>query len=405
LRDEPGQVTEKPISQQQMKQANLSRLFSDLRSLGRLSRAELAVRNQLSPTTVSHLIAELLARQLVRETDKTANGFVGRNPILLEINPAGGLLLVVEMHRNGFRLVGYDLALNRLAAAFFELTAFSPLADLVADRIDAFTAAHSMLSAPLLGVVFAIPALIDQKDSRVIYSTVIQFDPADHFVQHLAQRLSVPVRLGNESAFWCYAESDQSGHADCVFIDVGEGIGCDMMIHGQLFQGANGLQGEIGHMTVDCRGPVCACHNRGCLELFASLPALARRSAAKARTEPDSRLFRQSGQAEISLADLVSAWTAGDDLAAALIEEEALYLAAGINNVINLFDPAEVVLGGGIRAAGENFMALVNRCLNEIRQNRQATVRLSERDDNAMARGAARWLLDDLVDRQALFHA
>jgi predicted NBD/HSP70 family sugar kinase len=139
--------------------------------------------------------------------------------------------------------------------------------------------------------------------------------------------------------------------------------------------------------------------------LFASLPALARRSAAKARTEPDSRLFRQSGQAEISLADLVSAWTAGDDLAAALIEEEALYLAAGINNVINLFDPAEVVLGGGIRAAGENFMALVNRCLNEIRQNRQATVRLSERDDNAMARGAARWLLDDLVDRQALFHA
>ncbi|MEA4888635.1 MAG: ROK family transcriptional regulator [Clostridiaceae bacterium] len=391
-----------------MKMTNLNRIFADLRRQGPLSRAELAIRNQLSPTTVSHLIGDLMRLNMVREIGAGQSSGSGRKPILLEINPQGGYLMVVELGSRGYRLVLFNLILQVVARVDIKITDFTRLGDQMANSATSLLQDSHIVKEELLGIVFAVPALIDHKTSRVITSTVIPFSPDDDFVRIMGERLQVPIRLGNESAFWCYAEYFQgSGYpeSDMAFIDVGDGIGCGLMINGQLFHGAHGLQGEIGHITINYQGATCPCHNRGCLELYASLPALERRAAELAQVNRQSLLAKaQDENGHITFAALLAAWEAGDSLADKLIQEEAEYLAYGVNNLINMMDPSDIVLGGAIRLAGEPFFQRLNEALDKISQNTAATgIRTTSLPDEAMASGAAQWLLDDLIGQSQVF--
>ena len=408
MQSAPNGQLGKPVSQQQMKMTNLNRIFADLRRRGQLSRAELAVRNQLSPTTVSHLISELMQLQMVREIGAGPASGSGRKPILLEINPPGGYLMVAELNSRGFRLVLFNLTLQIVARVEHKVHDFSRLGDQMADAAVALISDAGIGEERLLGLVFAVPALIDHQAGRVITSTVVPFSPDDDFVRTMNRRLQTHVRLGNESAFWCYAEYFQgSGYPETnlAFIDVGDGIGCGLMVDGRLFHGAHGLQGEIGHTTIHYRGPVCPCHNRGCLELYASVPALERQTAVLARQDPASALFGEAAaDGRIDFDTLIKTWQAGDLLAAQLMRDEAEYLAYGINNLINVMDPSRIILGGAIRQAGEPFLQMLNQALARISQNAECSmVRLTSLPDEAMASGAAQWLLDDLIGQSQVF--
>jgi glucokinase len=145
------------------------------------------------------------------------------------------------------------------------------------------------------------------------------------------------------------------GARNFIYITLSTGIGGGIIIDGRIYGGAIGAAGEVGHMTIDERGPMCNCGNRGCWETLASGTALARqarhRIAEGART---SILEYAEGDVEKVTAEVIdNAARQGDHLANELIAQTAYYVGVGLANLINIFNPELIVIGGGLSNIGD----------------------------------------------------
>ena len=180
----------------------------------------------------------------------------------------------------------------------------------------------------------------------------------------LARFPHMAVRVDNDAtcAGWAEARVGAArGATDAVLVTLGTGIGGGVIANGLLLRGANGFAGEIGHMVVDPGGPPCPCGQRGCWERFASgsgLGALARQAAAAHPFGPMADLA--GGDAEAVRGEHATAAAAdGDPVALAVMADFGRWVALGLANLANIFDPQILVLGGGLVEAGDVLLAPV----------------------------------------------
>src|SRR4051812_32659161 len=179
----------------------------------------------------------------------------------------------------------------------------------------------------------------------------------------ITKRLGLPVNLDND-ANWANVDEWGLGAArggrTYVGITIGTGIGGGLIINGELYQGSSDVAGEIGHTTIDVNGRHCKCGNYGCLEAYASGPAIATR-AREALVREDTASMLPSmvdGNLERLTAETVyDAAKKGDGLANEIVRETARYLGAGIANLLNVINPDVVVVAGGVTRAGETLFA------------------------------------------------
>jgi len=188
----------------------------------------------------------------------------------------------------------------------------------------------------------------------------------------LEELLGVPVAVDNDANAGALGEhrfGAGQGHNSLLYITVSTGVGGGWVLNGRIWRGADGLAGEIGHMTVDPDGPLCVCGKRGCVERLASGPYIAQRAREwlQAQPERDSRLRLLTEDLETISAQLVAQAAAqGDDLAWEALEVAAWALGVGIGNAANLMNPERFILGGGVTKAGERFWEVVRRTAREI---------------------------------------
>jgi glucokinase len=176
-------------------------------------------------------------------------------------------------------------------------------------------------------------------------------------------RLGLPVVLDNDAncatvgEWWLGAAR---GGTNVVGVTIGTGIGGGLIIEGKLYHGSSDVAGEIGHTTIDVNGRLCKCGNYGCLEAYASGPAIATR-AREALVREDAASIMPSmvdGQLERITAETVyDAAKKGDGLANELVRDTARYLGAGIATLLNVINPDVVVVAGGVTRAGETLFA------------------------------------------------
>jgi glucokinase len=145
------------------------------------------------------------------------------------------------------------------------------------------------------------------------------------------------------------------GIKNLVLLTLGTGIGGGIIIDGKLYLGARGGAGELGHMTVEAHGFQCGCGNTGCLEMYASGTAVARDAIERIRRGDKSSLIDMAGgNIDKITAEMVGkAAQNGDKLAQDVIAQAAYYLGVGLVNIVNIFNPEMVVIGGGMAALGE----------------------------------------------------
>ena len=145
------------------------------------------------------------------------------------------------------------------------------------------------------------------------------------------------------------------GVANLVYITVSTGIGGGIIVNNELYSGVSGCAGEIGHMTIDASGPECNCGNRGCLEVLASGTAVAAEAKRRIRQGESSRLTDiVSADLEAITAEKVAlAAQDGDQLAREVISRAAGYLGMGMVNLVNIFNPEMIIVGGGLSKMGE----------------------------------------------------
>ena len=182
---------------------------------------------------------------------------------------------------------------------------------------------------------------------------------------------STAVRVDNDATCAGWAESRAGAARDCahaLLVTLGTGIGGGVVVDGHVLRGANGFAGEIGHMVVDPDGPPCPCGQRGCWERFASGSGLGRLGREAAAVRPLGRLAGLAGgDPEAVRGEHVTAAAAeGDGEALAVMERFAWWVALGLVNLANIFDPEVLVLGGGLVEAGDVLLDPVRASFSDL---------------------------------------
>jgi glucokinase len=209
--------------------------------------------------------------------------------------------------------------------------------------------------------------------------------------EELEQRFGVPVFVDNDANCAALAEAqlvDDAPAGHLVMLTLGTGVGGGVVIDGRIFRGTHGLGAELGHFSIDANGPDCPgnCPNRGCLEAYCSGTALGRDASDWGRARPDSALGRiYAAEGRVSGKQCVTAATEeGDRDARRLLERLGSNLGVGIAGYVNVFEPAHVVIGGGLSRAADLFL---ERAIDEA--STRALPALWEQTSVTLARGGA----------------
>jgi len=241
--------------------------------------------------------------------------------------------------------------------------------------IDKTLSAKRVEPSQLLGIGIAAAGIIDSDKGKVISSPNL---PGWHEVplrDAVEQRFGIPVYLGNDATLaalgeWCFGL--KKGIANLIYITVSTGIGGGIIADGKLYTGVCGVAGEIGHMTIDVKGPKCNCGNIGCWETLASGTALAR-EAVKQITEGAKTSIIELVNGDISKIDakvVDLAAKQGDELAKELISRLGYYLGVGLVNLVNIFNPELILIGGGVAKTGD---LLLQRAIKVVKERAFST--------------------------------
>ena len=196
------------------------------------------------------------------------------------------------------------------------------------------------------------------------------------------------------------------GAKNLVLVTLGTGIGGGIVIDGELYLGARGSAGEIGHMTVDEGGPICGCGNTGCLEVMASGRAVAREAIRRiSQGEKSSLTEITGGMAESITTEQVAAAAAeSDSLALDVFSHAAHYLGVGLVNIVNIFNPEMIILGGGMAELDSLYVEPARKMVKERAfsiSTQQISIVNAEHGNEAGVYGAAAYAMEYKTGRTA----
>jgi predicted NBD/HSP70 family sugar kinase len=330
-----------------LRELNRRRLVDELRRLGLASRAELARRTGLSRSTVSSLVTDLQADGLVVEREIDGTGPQGgRPPVLLSLERSAGAALGLDFGKRHIRVIVTDLAHAVLADIERPIETEHAAAeglDAAAELVEQALIEANVDRARVIGAGMGLPGPIDGQTGEVGSSAILPGWIGVRPQQAMQERLGIPVRVENDANLGALAELTWgAGQAteDFFYVKLASGIGGGVVVNGQLYRGAGGIAGEIGHSLVDERGPVCRCGNRGCLESVASTRAIV-------------DLLRPAHGDDLTIEQVIAHAHAGDLASRRVIGDAARALGVVLAHVCNIMNPAKVVVGGDLGAAGD----------------------------------------------------
>lgn len=257
----------------------------------------------------------------------------------------------------------------------------------------------------LLGIGIGSTGPLDITRGRIQNPyTLPTFEDVD-IVTPLAQEFHTPVILENDCDAAALGEAWRGAGQrvrNMIYVTVGTGIGAGLILEGKLYHGVGLMAGEFGHMTIAYRGVECYCGNRGCLEMLAAGPAIAKAyQARKAAAEYLDGLpsLSKMGEPELSARDVIDLAQVGDPIAQEIVHEAAEYLGIGLANLITLLAPDVIVLGGGVMERFELFAPTLYETIAQrvtLVPARQVRLRRAALGRRAGVIGAAKAALDRL---------
>jgi len=245
-----------------------------------------------------------------------------------------------------------------------------PVINRIFSTIDRLLSQGNTSPAQLYGIAIAAAGAIDTSKGLVTSSPNLPgwFDvPLRDMV---GKRYGVNTCLLNDASAAALAEHRLGagrGTSNLIYLTVSTGIGGGIIIDGELYSGTSGCAGELGHMTIDANGPECGCGNRGCLEVLASGKAVASDAKRRIKEGEKSQITDiVSGDLEAITAEKIAlAAQDGNRLALEIISRAAGYLGVGMVNLVNIFNPEMIIVGGGLSKMGELLLAPAREVVRE----------------------------------------
>lgn len=384
------------------------------------SRQELSAATGLSPASVTNVIRELLDEGIVTEAgSEDSDG--GRPRVLLDINPDRGYVIGVDIGETRIRVELFDLTMTERAKAEYPL---NPAEHEVAEVVrDVAAGLASVLSdsgidqKAVIGVGIGVPGIVEQRvveqrtggqgTQALVHAQTYGWD-AVPLERLLREHTALPLRIENGAKTMGQAElwsGAGRGVRTAAVVLVGSGVGASLISDGSTYQGATSSAAEWGHTTIVVGGRRCRCGAAGCLEAYVGAEAILDQAAllerdgsvpsAPGKDSPSAR------DEESRLAALIDA-ADSSPAARALLTETAQYLGVGIGNLINLFNPERVILGGWAGLLlGRRLLPAVReaaRCHSLRYPFAAAAIELGQAGPDAVAFGAATLPMEEFLN-------
>lgn len=386
---------------------NKQNVLYAIREAGRIYRAEIARQTGLSIPTVMKITDELLARGLAKEIGKGESSG-GKPPQLLAFAPDRHYIVGVDIGTTNILCILMDMS-ARIVSSRTVPTGVDDGPEQVMERI-ARTIGPVIDEAGadrdrILGIGLGMPGVLEPETGKVLFSPDFHWEKVQ-LLPKLKSRFPYPMIVHNVTHAMAMGErwfGHGRGKVDSfVCVNLGHGIGSALFLEGKLLNGVSGSSGELGHVTIDRDGPPCVCGNVGCLEALASGHAIAKRIAAEIAAGQDTILREATArQGALTAKDVFLAAGKQDPLAARIVHEAAEYIGLALAGVINLLDPALIVLEGGLSRAGEPFIDDIRAHAQRYQMKyagRHTSIVVSELAEQAAAIGAGAFILQRLFE-------
>ena len=327
------------------------------------SRAEVAKMMGLTQASITKLVGSLIDMGIVSEVG-IVKGNGNRRSIGLRLNAEKNLVIGVKFSRHVFAIGVFDISgkLYTQQETEYSLTDFAE--DVIASMKSQI---HELLKKyeNVVAIGLAVPGPYLRKEGTIAMVTRMPNWSTVNFIDEFKHEFDKPVFIEQDAnagalAEWWFGNHGRPLNSLAYFL-AGEGVGSGIVDHDRLLLGNLGIASEVGHISIDYKGPVCECGNRGCLELYSSTMALLKR-AEKELPE----LFEKPYENRTEICHRIfDAARAGDKKALKLVEEIAEYLGYGCVTLINAYDPEIIVIGDSIAAADELLLPTINRIVKE----------------------------------------
>ncbi len=218
----------------------------------------------------------------------------------------------------------------------------------------------------ITSVGIGMPGTVNPTEGIVTYACNIGFTNVA-LRSIFQQKWNVPVYLANDADAAGLAEvkfGGGVGASDALLVTLGTGVGTGIVIDGKIFSGRGGAGGESGHMVIVADGEQCGCGRKGCFEAYASASALIRMTAKAVLDNPESLLAKLASHG-IDGRTAFNARLEGDPVATEVISQYVKYIGIGVTNLVNIFRPQIVLIGGGVSHEGEYFIRMIEEYVNE----------------------------------------
>lgn len=388
---------------QWMKSLNKSIILNKIRTQGPISRAQIAKETKLTPPTVGSIVKELLEQELIKES-QLGESQGGRKPTML------------VLHTEAFHIIGVDVGpvdiqyiISNLAGEIVteskveikETLTNERFLEILTDGIQQLIQQHSALR--YIGIGVAMHGIVNAEAGISLFAPNLHLRNIP-IKAHLEEHFDMDVKVENDAKAFALGEawfSDDIVHTSMIAVNIGRGIGAGLVSEGKLFNGENGIAGEIGHMMIERNGKICSCGNEGCLQTIASGPAIAEMAKEKINTGEASILgdwIKQSPD-EITAEMVHKAAVMNDRLAIEILEEVGVCLGIAFTNIIHTFNPAKIIIGGGVARAGEFLLNPIRRTIAEraiSEKAKQTPVIQSKLDAYGSSYGAVALVLSDV---------
>jgi N-acetylglucosamine repressor len=378
-----------------MKSVNKSIILNKIRTSEPISRAQIAKETSLTPPTVSSIVKELIDQGLVREST-LGHSSGGRKPTMLHINAGAFYVIGVDAGPEKVECILSDLTgeiLKRYTSRLVKPLTNEQFVSVLNEIIYKILDISDIDQEKIIGIGIAMHGVVDVETGTSLVAPILKLRNIP-IKDVLEKEFNLTVHVENDARAMALGESWFGGHGDVdsmVAVNVGRGVGAGVVMNGKLYHGAQGIAGELGHMTIDMNGEICECGNRGCLQTLVSGEAIANRAAKQIQGISGTL----TGKEIFDLAE------EGNESCIELLQETGRMLGIGITNLIHLVNPGKIVLGGGVMKSERFIMPTLVGTIHQrvlTDKARDTDIAVTRLGNDATLLGAVSLLLVELFD-------
>jgi N-acetylglucosamine repressor len=387
----------KKATREQTRSHNKRLILRTIYQQGEISRADIARSTNLTRTTVSHIVAELIDEDLVEETG-IGPSVGGKPPVLLTLPASARSMIGIDLADSEFRGGLIDLRGQFLYRATVPVNdqngeeALNLVYDLVGTLLD-------KADGSVLGIGVGTPGLVDAQNSVV--RQAVNLDWQDLPLGNLLQsRFGLPVQIGNDShcaALGQYTFGKDQDFSNLIVVKVGRGVSAGIVLDGRLHYGDNSAAGEIGHVLAVENGSLCRCGHYGCLETVTSTRYLITRAREISRKNSDAKINDLVKSPEdITTTVILQAVQAGDAEMLGLISGAGHHLGVAIAHLVGALNIEKIIVAGSIARFGQPLLISIYEALRPRAMDQlvsQTRVELSDLGQDIVMLGAASLIL------------